>query len=73
MSKSEQSLQERVVEILEDEDAAAATTGIFVQRLEHRYGVEKDRGELTEFVDELVDEGVLEYHHGEFRESAIPS
>jgi redox-regulated HSP33 family molecular chaperone len=73
MSESEQSLQELVVQILEDEDAVAITTGLFVQRLKHQYGIEKDRSELSEFLDELVEEGVLEYNHGEYGEYAIPS
>jgi hypothetical protein len=72
MSESEVDLAELIVEILENEDAAAAGAGIFVQRLEHQYDVEKDRGELAEFLDELVQQGVLEYHHGEFREYTLP-
>ena len=54
MSESEVDLIELIVEILENEDAAAAGAGISAQRLEHRYDVEKDRGELAEFLDELV-------------------
>lgn len=72
MSVFEEDLTELVVEILEEEDAVAVTTGIFAQHLENCYGVEKERDELAEFLDESVDEGVLKYNHGEVREYDLP-
>jgi hypothetical protein len=68
----DQELEKLVVEILEEENAVAVTVGIFRQRLEHQYGIEMNRSELTKILDDLVEEGVLKYNHGEFGEYALP-
>lgn len=57
-----------LVTILNEEDVAAATPGIFVQWLEHQHGVEMERSEVFTLLEELRDEDVMEYHLGEFRE-----
>ncbi|EMA06862.1 Anaphase promoting complex (APC) subunit 2 [Haloarcula vallismortis] len=72
MIDGEQDLQELVVSIVESEDAVAVTAGLISQRMENRHGVEKDRRELREFLDGLVEEDVLEYNHGEYGEYTIP-
>lgn len=71
MSTSREEVKELLVEILRAEDVAAATPGIFVQRLEHQHGVEMERIEVTNLLEELRDEDMMEYHLGEFREYGL--
>jgi len=64
-------VKDLLVEILDEENAAASTAGIFVQRLEHQHGVEMERGEVKDLLEELRDEGVVEYHLGEYGEYGL--
>lgn len=72
MAEQEPELRELAVKIIEDADAAAVTTGIVVQELEYTYGIEVDHRETLNMLDEMVEEGVLEYHLGEYAEYAVP-
>jgi len=71
MSVSEGEVKELLVEIIEEEDVAASTTGIFVQRLEHQHGIEMERSKVRDLLEELREEDVMEYHLGEFGEFAL--
>jgi len=71
MSIGNEEVKQLLVTILNEEDAAAATPGIFVQRLEHQHGVEMERSEVVTLLEELRDEDVMEYNLGEFREYGL--
>jgi transposase len=71
MSISHERVKDLLVEISEEEDVAASTTGVFVQRLEHQYGVEMERSEVRDLLEELREEGIMKYHLGEFGEFAL--
>lgn len=71
MGVPEDEVKELLVEILEDQDAVAATTGVFRNELEHTYDVERGYQDVRRLLEELRDEGVMEYNHGEFGEFAF--
>jgi transposase len=71
MSISDERVKDLLVEISEEENVAASTTGVFVQRLEHQYDVEMERSEVRDLLEELREEGIMKYHLGEFGEFAL--
>jgi hypothetical protein len=71
MSISDERVKDLLVEISEEENAMASTTGVFVQGLEHQHDVEMERSEVRDLLEELREEGVMKYHLGEFGEFAL--
>ena len=64
-------LQELILEIIEKEDAAAVTPGLVRMRIEQDYEYDHEKSEIFDFMHQLEDEGVLEYHLGEYNEFSI--
>lgn len=64
-------VKDLLVEILEEQDVVASTTGVFVKELQHQHDVEMERSKVRDLLEELRDKGVIEYHLGEFGEFAL--
>ena len=65
-------LQELILEIIENEDAAAVTPGLVRMRLDQDYEYDYEKSEVYDLMHQLEDEGILRYHLGEYNEFSIP-
>lgn len=65
-------LQDLILEIIENEDAAAVTPGLVRMRIDQDYDYDYERSEVYDLMHRLEEDGILRYHLGEYNEFSIP-